>query len=129
MRVIDWFLSFFDKKTGTLNISESASLTGEVFYKELAIQSAVNLIANTITRAEFLTYEKGDKIRKDFYYLLNVEPNQNKSASKFWRDVINKLVYENECLVIQQRKSKMLYVVESFDVDKYAFKNNVYKNI
>lgn len=129
MRVIDWFLSFFDKKTGTLNISEAGELAGEIFYKELAIQSSVNLIANTITNAEFLTYEKGEKTRKDLYYLLNVEPNQNKSASKFWRDVVNQLVYNNECLVIQQPKSKMLYVAESFSVDKYAFKENVYKDI
>ncbi len=129
MRVIDWFLSFFYKKTGTLNISEAGELAGEIFYKELAIQSSVNLIANTITNAEFLTYEKGEKTRKDLYYLLNVEPNQNKSASKFWRDVVNQLVYNNECLVIQQPKSKMLYVAESFSVDKYAFKENVYKEI
>lgn len=130
MKAIDWFLSFFDKKEGTLNISENpGEIVGEIFYKDLAIQSSINLIANTITKAEFLTFEKGEKTRKDLYYLLNVEPNQNKSASKFWRDVVTKLVYENECLVIQQPKSKMLYVAESFDIDRYAFKENVYKNI
>jgi len=129
MKAIDWFLGHFDKKTGTLDISDPVCLTGEIFYKELAIQSSINLIANTITKAEFLTFEKGDKTRKNLYYLLNVEPNQNKSASKFWRDVVTKLVYDNECLVIQQPKSKMLYVAESFTVDKYAFKENVYKDI
>lgn len=130
MRAIDWFLSFFDRKTGKLNISENpGEIVSEIFYKELAIQSSVNLIANTITKAEFLTFEKGEKTRESLYYLLNVEPNQNKSANKFWRDVVTKLVYENECLVIQQPKNKMLYVAESFDVDRFAFKENVYKNI
>lgn len=127
MKVWDWFLGFFNT-TGTLNISENpGEIVGEIFYKELAIQSSINLIANTITKAEFLTYEKGKKTRSSNYYLLNVEPNQNKSASKFWRDVVTKLVYENECLVIQ--RGQMFYVAESFETVKFAFKENIYKNI
>lgn len=128
MAVWDWFLGLFNKDTNTLNLNTYVGeLAGEVFYKELAIQACVNLIANTVARGEFLTFENGKETRKDNYYLLNVEPNQNKSASKFWRDVIHKLVYENECLVIQQ--DGMFYVADSFDVVKFAFKENIYKNI
>lgn len=102
-------------------------MASEVYYKELAVQSCVNLIANAVSRGEFLTYEKGKEVRKDNYYLFNVEPNLNKSASKFWRDVIHKLVYNNECLVIQQ--DGQFFVAESFEVVKFAFKENIYKNI
>lgn len=125
--VWDWFLGLFDKNnTVSLDVHVGALAT-EVFYKELAIQASINLIANTVARSEFRTFEKGKEIKKDNYYLFNVEPNKNKSASKFWRDVIHKLVYDNECLVIQQ--DNHFYVADSFDTDKYVFKENIYRNI
>ena len=128
MGVWNWFLSLFDKDTGTLDISAIiGELSGEVFFKQLAIQSCINLIANVLSRAEFETYEKGKAVRKDNYYLFNVEPNPNKSASKFWRDVIHHLVYDNECLVIQH--NGYFYVADSFGCDKYAFVDYIYRDI
>lgn len=128
MYITEWFRGLFNLHDGTLPLDAYVgTLAGEVFYKELAIRSSINLIASTITRSEFITYEKGREIKSDNYYLLNVEPNKNKSASKFWRDVVHRLVYDNECLVVQQ--DKMFYVADSFDVVKFAFKENIYKNI
>lgn len=126
MAVWDWFLGLFNKDTLTLDVA-IAELAAEAFYKELAVQSCVNLIANAISRSEFLTFENGKDKKGENYYLFNVEPNQNKSSSKFWRDVVHKLVYNNECLVIQ--KDSKFYVADSFDTSKNPFKENVYKNI
>ena len=127
MAVTDWFVNLFKNRT-IVNIDGMyGGLEGELFYKELAIQTSINLIANTVARSEFLTFEKGKEVKKQNYYLLNVEPNQNKSSSKFWRDVIHKLVYENECLVVQI--NDMLYVADSFTQVKFALKENIYKDI
>src|SRR5690554_4504213 len=88
MAIWDWFLGLFNKDTGTLKLdAQVGEITAEIYYKELAINTAINLIANTISNAEFLTYEKGKEVKRDNYYLFNVEPNQNKTANKFWRDV------------------------------------------
>ena len=125
---LDWFLSKFDKKTNTLNLDDYiGTLTAEVYFKKLAIQACINLIAGTVARGEFLTYWKGEEVREDSYYLLNVEPNKNKSASKFWRDVVSKLVCENECLVIQQ--GDRLYVADSFHKKENVFLENIYSEI
>ena len=127
MTLWSWFLGQFNTD-GTLAIDTiTGELAAEVYYKELAVQACVNLIANTVARSEFLTYEKGEATKKDNYYLFNVEPNQNKSASKFWRDVVHRLVYDNECLVIQQNGK--FYVADSFVVKKFAFKEYVYSNV
>lgn len=121
--ILSWF-----NKDGTLDLSvHVGELAAEIYFKELAIQACVNLIANTVARSEFRTYEKGQEVKRDNYYLFNVEPNPNKSASKFWRDVIHHLVYDNECLVIQQ--NDYFYVADSFNVSKFAFKDYVYSNI
>lgn len=128
MALWNWVLGLFNKHNGTLPLDVVVGeIAAEVFFKELAVQSCVNLIANAVSRSEFLTYEKGKEIRGENYYLFNVEPNQNKSASKFWRDVIHRLVYDNECLVIQQ--DGMFYVADSFTVSRYAFKENIYRDI
>ncbi len=124
----DWFTGLFNKDVSTISLDAYVGeLAGEVFYKELAIQACVNLIANAVARSEFKTYEKGKEVRKDNYYLFNVEPNQNKSASKFWRDVVHKLVYENECLVIQQ--AGKFYIADNYELVEFAFKENIYKDV
>lgn len=128
MAVLDWFLGLFNKDTGTLDLDAYiGELAGEIFFKELAVQASINLIANAVSRSEFQTFENGKEVKKDNYYLFNVEPNPNKSASKFWRDVVSKLVYNNECLVIQQGYS--FYAADDFDVEEFAFKPYVYHDI
>lgn len=128
MALWDWFRGLFNKDIGNVGLDiYVGELAAEVYYKELAIQACVNLIANAVARSEFRTYEKGQEVRKDNYYLFNVEPNQNKSASKFWRDVIYNLVYANDCLVIQQ--NNMFYIADGYDLTEFAFKENIYKNI
>lgn len=127
MSLWSWLSGLFNKD-GTLSLDAYiGSISGEIFFKELAVQASINLIANAVSRSEFLTFENGKEIRKENYYLLNVEPNQNKSASKFWRDVVSKLVYDNECLVIQE--NGMFYVADKFDKKEFAFKDNLYFNI
>lgn len=126
MAIWDNFFSWF--KGNVLKLDAIIEkLAAEVYFKNLAVQACVNLIANTLTRAEFRTYVEGKEIRGDMYYLFNVEPNPNKNASKFWRDVISKLVYQNECLVVME--SDRLYVADSFQVVPGTFVENLYTNI
>lgn len=122
------FLGWFDKDTDTLKLDTViAHLTAEVYYKELALQAGINLIANALSMAEFRTYEKGKEVFESNHYLLNVEPNPNKNASKFWRDVVSRLVYENECLIIQQ--DGYFYCADSFITKPYAFKDYVFESV
>ena len=124
----DWFREQFNKDDNTLELDVFiGSIASKIYYKELAIQSAINLIANVVSRSEFQTFEEGEEVRKDNYYLFNVEPNPNKSASKFWRDVISKLVYDNEALIIQQ--NGYFYCADNYEVSKFAFKPYIYSNV
>src|SRR6056297_1687083 len=128
MIIWDWFLEQFNKDDNTLELDAFVgTIAAKVYYKELAIQSAVNLISNVVSRSELQTFEEGKEVRKDNYYLFNVEPNPNKSASKFWRDVISKLVYNNEVLIIQQ--GGYFYCADNFETKRFAFKEYIYDNI
>lgn len=127
MSLMDWMKGWFggpDRLSVDVSV---ADLTTKIYYKQLVIQSCVNLIANVVSRCEFQTFVNGKPIKGDNYYMFNVEPNQNRSASKFWRETVSKMVYENECLVIPQNGA--MFLVEDYVVEEKAFKENVYRDI
>lgn len=103
-------------------------LQAEAYFKRLAMQCCINLIADTISLAEFQTYVDKKNKKGDNYYLFNVEPNVNRSASAFWRYVIRRLVLDNECLIIIRPDGQM-YPAESFTKKTYAFVENIYTDI
>ena len=102
-------------------------LEATIFYKEFALRSCISIIANALVLSEFQTFINSKSVKEKNYYLFNIEPNQNQNATEFWQEVITRLVYDNECLVIQE--NEQLFVAESFNVDKYVFYEDVYKNI
>jgi HK97 family phage portal protein len=124
--LIDWFKGFLSD--GTMSLSEfSVELLAEVHYKKLAIETCIDLIANTISSCEFQTFEKGVETRKNNYYLLNVSPNQNQNASEFIHSLVNHLCMDNEALVIMQ--DGFLYVADDYTTVEYAMKENIYKDV
>ena len=134
MWLIDWFNTVLKKpiytKSGEFLYSESGCEVEQRFFvKHLAVNAAVNLIKNTLAQAEFKTYEKGKPIKAGNYYLFNVEPNTNYNASRFWGKVIDRIVWDNEALVIQCESDGMLYAADKFKVDQFPFKKNLYHNI
>ncbi|MDU7904385.1 MAG: phage portal protein, partial [Peptostreptococcaceae bacterium] len=110
-----------------MNGTGTSSLQAEIFYKEFAIQTCISIITNALILAEFETFEKGKKLKKNNYYLFNIEPNMNQNATEFWMQVISNLVYDNECLIIQH--DSQLFVADSFEHDEYVFYEDTYKNV
>lgn len=101
MGFFDWIGSIGKKKFDVHDMVIVEKLTAEILYKKLAIESCIDIIANSILRAEFFTYEKGKKKRSKLYYLLNVQPNKNQNQKEFLKGIIRRLIYQNECLVVQ----------------------------
>ncbi|MGG0762230.1 phage portal protein [Bacillus paramycoides] len=127
MGLREWVRGFFgNRKTITLD-SCFYELGIDYFYKKLAVESCIDLIANALTRCEFQTFEKGKEKRGGNHYLLNVQPNQNQNASEFMHSLVNHLIMENECVVVMQ--NEQLYIADSFNVTKFALKENIYNGI
>ncbi|GAB6254543.1 MULTISPECIES: phage portal protein [Peribacillus] len=100
----------------------------KIYMKQLAIQTCINMIGRTISQSEF--YVKKDKkiVKDEMYYRLNVRPNPNMSASRFWQILVHKLIYDNECLVIQSDTEDLL-IADSFTRVKYALVNDSFKDV
>lgn len=122
----DWLRNLFSKDVG-YSVSDAYNVLLDTCYKEFALQKVANLIAATMSSAKFKTYLKGKSVKKDLYYLLNVRPNINHSASDLWSNVIYKLIREQKALVIQVNDN--FHLADNFTEDKYAFLEWTFKNI
>ncbi|MDA9429135.1 Portal protein, phage associated [Enterococcus mundtii 1A] len=123
------FFDLFGKKLTTEINPEKMiivqNLVAEVAYKKLAIDSCVDLIANSILKTEFETYVKGKKERKSLYYLLNVKPNKNMNQKNFMKKLVYKLIYENECLIIQNGVNEFV-IADDFVREEKGLDENTY---
>lgn len=117
----------FNRETQELGVVCDMKPDLKVFYKLIAIETAINLISNTLGLMEFKTFEKGEEVRKESYYLFNIQPNLNYNSSRFWRKLYRNLVYNNEALILMQRDG--LFIIDEFERKEYAFKENIYKDL
>lgn len=102
-------------------------LSEKILVRDLAINTAINLLGNAISLSEFNTYEKGNEDKSNIYYKLNVEPNPNYSASRFWKKFVYRLIYDGEVLIIEQGKN--YYVADSFVKETKAFYTCKYRDV
>jgi HK97 family phage portal protein len=107
-----------DTSATEVDIKEFFSLQTELYIRNLAFESAVNLIAKSISKCEFKTYLMNKEVKKKEYYLFNIEPNRNQNSSEFIQKWISKLFEKNECLIIEH--NNQLLVADTFTTKEYA---------
>lgn len=127
MGLLSWAKGFFSSKKELILPSFVIDGSVDYYVKRLAINSSVDMIANTISQCEVQTYKNGKKVKENNYYLLNVESNENQNASNFIHEVIYKMIYENECLVVMY--NDQLLIADSYNVECDGLKGNIYKDI
>lgn len=130
------FISWLKEKLGKSPVplsdigdlaAEYVSLVGDIYVREMAFWSAVNLVANAVSKCEFKTYLNSKEVKGREYYLWNIEPNKNQNSSVFLHKLIAKLYRNNECLVIEQ--NGQLLVADSFSRKPYALYDDVFSQV
>jgi HK97 family phage portal protein len=119
--ILTWLQSRFSNGQVQVTATDGAEFWGlaaDSFIRQLAFESAENLIANAISKCEFRTFLGGKEVKGDEYYLWNVKPNKNQNSSAFIGKLIHKLYETNEALVIDQ--NGQLLVVDSFQKTTFA---------
>ncbi|MCA1029369.1 phage portal protein [Cytobacillus kochii] len=99
-----------------------------VYLKKIAVDTCVSFLARTISQSEFRVKNGKKFIKDDLYYHLNVRPNKNMTASTFWRTFVHKLVYDNECLIIQADDGDLL-IADDFQHNEYAVMEDTFTNV
>lgn len=132
MGLISWLIDKFGGSPVPLSydgdlLGEYESLIGDIYIREMAFWSAVNLVANAVSKCEFKTYLNGKETKGREYYLWNIEPNRNQNSSVFLHKLISKLYRNNECLVIEQ--NGQLLVADSFIRKPYALYDDMFSQV
>lgn len=104
-------------------------LPSSIYIKELAIYTAISLIANAVSQSEIRCYENNKQTKTEDYYSLNIKPNPNESASQFWHKVVERMFRNPEgALCFISRRN--LYCADDFSIrEKRPFKGNLYDGI
>src|SRR5699024_1689977 len=103
------------------------------YIKNLALQTVINFIARTFSQSEFRVEGVDDEaVSKEIEYRLNIRPNTDLNATDFWHQVVYKLIYDNEVLIIQNDTEDLLIADDferiEFEVSTYKFRHVVVKD-
>lgn len=121
--------NFLEKKVDAAEISPvTQKLLEQIAFEELALYIAISYIANTMSKCEIKTFEKGVEVKDKLYYMLNVSPNPNQNSSQFINKFVEKYFYDGHSLIIP--KNDGLYCADSFDIeDSNPLKENIFFNV
>ena len=120
--------NFLEKKMDTSEISPiTQKLLDQLAFKELALYIGISYIANTLSKCEFKTYEKGEEVQNKLYYMLNVSPNPNENSSQFINKFVENYFYKGHSLIVPH--NNLLYCADEFDIDESnPLKENIFYN-
>lgn len=127
MRLVKFLKNFFNDSQ-TINISEySDEQYTQIAIDSFTLQAAINLIAKTISKCEFKTFSNGKEVKQDEYYLWNIKPNDNQNSFEFIQELIYRLIFDNEVLVIEV--GNQLIIAEDFTREEFAVKEDYFTNV
>ena len=109
------------------NDPEFQDTIAEYQIRELAFETAANLMANSGSKCEFKTFEGGKEVKGPEYYLWNVEPNKNQNSTAFIHKWVHLLLEKNECLIVPGNGG--LLVADSFTRKPYAMYPDVFSGV
>lgn len=131
MIIIGWLGSVFKRNKELefmLDLDIITDTANRLHMKRLAIDTCVSFLGRTISQSEFRV-RNGKAFKKDeLYYRLNVRPNKNMTASTFWERFVRKLIYDNECLVIQADDGDLL-IADGFKHNEYAVFEDTFTDV
>lgn len=94
---------------------------------KMAIEKAENMIAKAIAKSEFVVQRGNERVKDDIYWMLNIRPNANETATDFWMRAMKKLLREDECVICILKNG--IFIADSYSADNSVTMPQVYKNI
>lgn len=129
MKIIDWLGNFLTpKKDSTINFETFRMPESAVAVQAYSLFVCIDLVATISTKCSFGVFDEKGQIKKSaLWVMLNVKPNKNQNAYEFWHELVAKLLYYGEVLVLQ--KKDQLIIADSFTKEEYALKDDIFSNV
>lgn len=130
MKIINYFRSVFGKKDAVAAEfnSENYSTEQSFHLTELALFTAVDFIARSLAKCEFVTVNNNRESRKAEYYLWNYAPNKHQTKIEFFTQAVAKLIFDNELLVIETADNQLM-IADSFSRTEHALIDDTFSGV
>ncbi|MBQ7505318.1 MAG: phage portal protein [Ruminococcus sp.] len=102
--------------------------TSKFLITEIALFTAIDLIARSVAKCEFVTAKEGKECRGAEYYAWNYAPNKHQTKGEFIAEFVANLFFKNEALIIETVDGQRL-VADSFSKKEYAIYDDVFSNV
>lgn len=116
--------AFIEDMEGYSEEYESAKF----YVTELALFTAIDLIARSLAKCEFVTVENGKEVNKSEYYLWNYAPNKHQTKIEFISNAVANLIFDNELLIFESVDHQLL-IADSFSHTEYAMLDDTFSGI
>lgn len=100
----------------------------EFHLTEIALFTAISLVAKSVAKCEFVTVEENKEIRKSEYYRWNYQPNLHQTKAEFIAQFISNLIFHNEALIFETANGQLL-VADSFAKTEKALYEDTFYNV
>lgn len=117
IKITNWLGNLFRRNvSGTINVDtyHADAKTG-IAIEAFALFTTIEMIAGLVSKCEFKTYQQGEEIRRHEWVNLNYRPNRKQNSTQFWQELVCKLLYHRECLVVPYGEEKI--IADSYQKD------------
>lgn len=131
MKIIDYFRSIFGKKDAVAaEFNEDGSTVDEQRFHltELALFTAIDFIARSLAKCEFVTVNNNRESRKAEYYLWNYAPNKHQTKIEFFTQAVAKLIFDNELLIVETADNQLM-IADSFSRTEHALIDDTFSGV
>lgn len=128
MKIIDWFGKIFTKSEKSIILSQYKNeLQNSIALESFALVTTIELIAALIAKCEFKVYNNGKEAKGYEWYSLNVKPNKNQNSTAFWQEVVCKLLFYREVLIVSA--NNQMIIADDFNKEEYALKETIFTQV
>lgn len=130
MKVINWVKNLLKKDAVAAEFSEDGSTVDEQRFHltELALFTAIDFIARSLAKCEFVTVSNNRESRKAEYYLWNYAPNKHQTKIEFFTQAVAKLIFDNELLIIETADNQLM-IADSFSRTEHALIDDTFNSV
>ncbi len=95
---------------------------------QIALFTAIDIIARSFAKCEFVTVENQNAVTKSEYYLWNYSPNKHQTKIEFFVQAISQLIFQNELLIFETA-DKQLLIADSFSKNELAIYDDTFSSV
>lgn len=130
MKVINLVKNLFRKDAVAAEFNEDGSAVDEQRFHltELALFTAIDFIARSLAKCEFVTVNNNRESRKAEYYLWNYSPNKHQTKIEFFTQAVAKLIFDNELLIVETADNQLM-IADSFSRTERALIDDTFSGV